>query len=85
MSSPKRDPESHNPPTADDLAGVPVCREEGIDTIDVRGSSSVQPRGIPPLPLPPGPPTANDLAGVPVTAEGEEDLTVRPWKPRQKA
>jgi hypothetical protein len=84
MSSPNRDLNLHQP-TPDDLAGAPVCREEGIDTIDVRGSSSIPPRAAPPPPLAQGPPTANDLAGAPVTAEGEEDLTVRPWRPRKKA
>jgi hypothetical protein len=28
-------------------------------------------------------PTADDLAGIPVTADGPEDLTVRPAKPRK--
>jgi hypothetical protein len=84
MSSPKSDSSLPHQPTPNDLAGAPVCKEEGVDTIDVRGLRKVNGRGAPPTPLPPGPPTADKLAGVPVTAEGEEDLTVRPAKPRQK-
>jgi hypothetical protein len=88
MSTPK--PNSHLPeePTADDLAGTPVSREEGHPPIRLRGSGRVEGRGraeqgggAPVAPSPPGSPTADDLAGIPVAAEGEEDLTVRPRKP----
>ncbi len=72
-------PESHRngKPTADDLAGIPVCLEEDQPTIRIRPPADT------PLAGPaPKSPTADDLAGIPVTAEGPEDLTVRPRQPR---
>jgi hypothetical protein len=90
MSTPKPHAPRHDQPTPDDLAGVPVCQEEDQPPIrvrksrgpKVRGRGSKRSRGATPAPAPPGPPTADDLAGIPVLAEGEEDLTIRPWKPR---
>jgi len=74
-------PESPRPgkPTADDLAGIPVCVEENGPTI--RGRKSPHTSPSPPAP---GAPTADDLAGIPVTAEGPEDLTIRPRRSRPK-
>jgi hypothetical protein len=86
MSTPKPDPNRKKQPTADDLAGTPVCKEEDQPTMRVRGSGGVRVRGrgAPAAPLPAGPPTADDLAGIPVCAEGEEDLTVRPRERRRQ-
>jgi hypothetical protein len=82
MSTPKPDSPLHDKPTPDDLAGTPVCQEEDTPTLRVRGSRRTRGRGAPPASSPQSPPTADDLAGIPVSAEGEEDLTVRPRKPR---
>jgi hypothetical protein len=73
MSTPSSESPRPEKPTADDLAGIPVCVEEDHPTIRVR-----EPSQIPPFPFAQGPPTADDLAGIPVTVEGPEDLTRRP-------
>jgi hypothetical protein len=75
-------PESPYPgkPTADDLAGTPVCVEENGPMVHGRKSPSTT--AITPAQ---GAPLADDLAGVPVCAEGFEDLTVRPQRPRPQA
>jgi hypothetical protein len=92
MSTPKPGPNLKKQPTADDLAGTPVCREEDQPTIRVRGSRGTRGRGRggkgvrgahPALPVQ-APPTADDLAGIPVSAEGEEDVAVRPRKRDQQ-
>ena len=90
MSTTTPDSHGHDKPTPDDLAGTPVCKEEDGPTIRVRGARGVgvrgrggkRVRGAPPAP-PQAPPTADDLAGIPVSAEGDEDVKVRPPKPRQ--
>jgi len=79
MSTPTPESPLVGQPTPDDLAGTPVCREEGQPVIGVRGRNGKKVHGAPPAPLQ-APPTADDLAGTPVCAEGEEDLTVRPHK-----
>jgi hypothetical protein len=83
MSTPPADTQSHNKPAPEDLAGTTVCKEEDNATSRVRGRGRKIVRGAPPAP-PQAPPTADDLAGTPVSAEGEEDLTVRPRKPKQR-
>jgi hypothetical protein len=91
MSTPKPDANLKKEPTADDLAGTPVCKEEDQPTIRVRGSLGVKARGrggkrvrgAPPAPPVQAPPTADDLAGIPVSVEGEEDVKARPRKPRR--
>jgi hypothetical protein len=88
MNTPRPNSPLPGRPTADDLAGTPVCQEEANPTIRVRGSGGVKGpgrrgkrvRGGSPLASSPLPTTA-DLAGIPVSAEGEEDLTVRPRTP----
>jgi hypothetical protein len=92
MSTPKADSRRLDKPTPDDLAGTPVCMEEDRPTIRVLGARGVRVRGrggksIRGAPLAqssPTRPTADDLAGISVSAEGEEDLTVRPRKPRRQ-
>ena len=82
-------PESSSPdrPTPEDLTGVPACIEEDHPTIRLLGPQAVRTRGGTD-----GPdgrrtmdrtPTVDDLAGIPVCAEGDEDLTVRPRKPKK--
>jgi hypothetical protein len=88
MSTPVPDPHGHDKPAPDDLAGIPVCKEEDNPTIRARGARGVRVRGrggkrvrgAPPAPSQ-APPTADDLAGIPVSAEGDEDVKVRPRKP----
>ena len=66
---------SSQPPTPDDMAGIPVP-VEGVEDVSVRP----KPAGsLPPgcAGRPAGPPTPDDLAGIPVCVEGKEDLTVR--------
>jgi hypothetical protein len=77
MSTAKGDSNRRKKPTADDLAGVPVCIEGDNPTLFSRKKSGRGPFVVPPLTRTP---TADDLAGVPVCAEGEEDLTRRPRK-----
>jgi hypothetical protein len=79
MSTPSSETPRPKKPTADDLAGIPVCLEEDHPTIRVR-----EPSQIPPLQPAQSPPTADDLAGIPVCAEAEEDLTVRPRRVHPK-
>ena len=74
-------PQSPRPvdPKPDDLAGTPACQEENNPTIRVRGlkdGNTVSPQSTSATP------TADDLAGIPVTAEGDEDLTIRPRRSR---
>jgi hypothetical protein len=90
MSTPRPDSHLHGQPTPDDLAGIPVSKEEAQPAIRVRGTSGVKVRGgggtvsgTPPQPS--EPPTADDLAGIPILSEGDEDLTIRARKPRQQA
>ncbi len=76
MSTPNTDPKLCKAPTADDLAGTPLSKEEDKPTINVpefRGNK-VRKRGGPEKALP----TVDDLAGIPVSVEADEDLTVRP-------
>jgi hypothetical protein len=89
MSNPLPGARGHDNPTPDDLAGIPVSIEEDRPAIraraprgaNVRGGGGTRAPGAPPAP-PQAPPTADDLAGTPVCAEGAEDVTVRPRKPR---
>jgi len=81
MSSAKGGSNPRKKPTADDLAGVPVCLEEDHPTLFSGKKSDRGPFVVAPLTRTP---TADDLAGVPVCAEGEEDLTRRPRKPRKQ-
>jgi hypothetical protein len=76
-------------PTPDDLAGIPVCHEEHGPTQGARkrrgGRNGPAPtRKRAPAPAASGPPTADDLAGIPVSADGEENPTTRPRKPRRR-
>jgi hypothetical protein len=89
MSTATPDSQGHEQPTPEDLAGIPVCKEEDNPTIRVRKSRGVRVRGYGgkrvrgASPAPPqAPPTADDLAGTPASAEGEEDVKIRPRKPR---
>jgi hypothetical protein len=63
-------PETPRPrkPSADDLAGIPVCLEEDHPTIRVRDASQ-----LPPVQPPQRPPTADELAGIPVCVEEKEE------------
>lgn len=93
MSSPV--PESRSPhyekPEPEDLSGIPVCFEEHNPTVVAQGRQGEQPVGRPEIEARGAfrrsrgnrPPTADDLAGIPVCAEGDEDLTVRPRKPKK--
>jgi hypothetical protein len=88
MSSAIPDPPLVPGPTPDDLAGIPVSQEEDQRAARIRGlkPASGRPRGVlrvrgkPRAKRTAGLPTADDLAGIPVTADGREDLTVRPRK-----
>lgn len=89
MKTPKPNSSRLDPPSPDDLAGIPVSKEEGNNATRPREGRGAKVRGrgrkstgnSPPPPLPQGPPTADDLAGIPISAEGEEHLTARPRKP----
>jgi hypothetical protein len=91
MSTPDAESRGANRPTPDELAGIPVCLEEDdpmvlvLEPRDVNCGPRAGLRLPAAAPLPPAGyrPTADDLAGIPVSAEGAEDLTVRPWKRRQ--
>jgi hypothetical protein len=83
MSASLPEPFDGRRPSPDNLAGIPACKEESLavtiretgvekEKTDVSAASS---RVVP---------TADQLAGVPITADGKEDLTVRPRKPRKK-
>jgi hypothetical protein len=88
MSAPKPDRRGPEQPTADDLAGIPVAKEEKNPAMRLRGGRArgrggIKVRGTPPA-SPPGPPSADDLAGIPVSAEGNEEVMARPRKPRRR-
>src|SRR5262249_50772549 len=91
MSTSSSDFERHDPPTPDDLAGTPVCKEDDDSTTRVRGArgakargrSGKRTRGAPPAPVPQGPPTADELAGVPVSVEDEGPPRTGSRKPRR--
>jgi len=88
MSTSPPGSDGHDQPGPSDLAGIPECHEEDHPTIRVRGAGSVRPRGrggkrvrgASQAPLQASP-TADDLAGMPVSAEGDEEVKVRPQKP----
>ena len=77
---------SHDRPTPQDLTGVPACIEEDHPTVRLRGPQAGRIHGS--VGGPHGrrtterTPTVDDLAGIPVCVEGDEDLTVRPRKPK---
>jgi hypothetical protein len=82
MNTPTPESPLHVKPKPDDLAGTPVCQEENNPTIHVRrGVRAGNALSTQPTPVPP---TADDLAGIPVSAEGKEDLSIRPRQPRQQ-
>jgi hypothetical protein len=91
MSTTTPDSHGQDKPAPHDLAGTPVCKEEDNPTIRarrargvrVRGRGGKRARGAPPAPPQP-PPTADDLAGIPVSAEGDEEVKVRPRKPHRQ-
>jgi hypothetical protein len=88
MSAPTPDSKRSDKPTPDDLAGIPICKEEmkAATRLDSSVGGGMTRHGEEhdsnEPPAPPGRPTADDLAGIPVSAEGEEDLTIRPRKTR---
>jgi hypothetical protein len=75
MSAPTPDRPDHNKPTPEDLAGIPVCLEEGPTTrVEMSSGARVgggRDCGGPPEPFQ-GPPTADDLAGTPACFGDEE-------------
>jgi hypothetical protein len=88
MSASRPNRRDHDKPTPDDLAGIPVSKEEDNPIIRVRGGRSrgrggKKVRGAAPA-SPPAPPSADDLAGIPVSAEGDEQVMVRPRKPHRR-
>jgi hypothetical protein len=92
MNTPGPASPGRNRPTPDDLAGIPGCFEEDrgaapvLESKDANAGTHRARRHPPAAPFPPlgRQPTADDLAGVPVSAQGVEDLTVRPRKPRDR-
>jgi len=76
----KKNPIHGKKPTADDLAGVPLCKEEAgkVRTDNAHGAHVAAPSAA-------HPPSADDLAGVPISVEGNEDLRVRPRNGRHLA
>ena len=72
-------------PEPEDLAGIPVCKEEDgfasrVGAARGSGASTVRPTS-PDVPL--TLPTADDLAGIPVSVEGNEIVEARPRRPHR--
>ena len=81
---------SQDKPTPQNLTGTPACIEEDHPTIRLHGPQA--PNAANARGGTGGPserrtvertPTVDDLAGIPVCAEGDEDLTIRPRKPKK--
>jgi hypothetical protein len=90
MSKPVSNSPHFDDPTADDLAGVPLCLDEDQPSLRVRGSKPPEAirtrgsvRGASAHGIEAHAPTDEDLAGIPIFAEGDEDLMVRPRKPNK--
>jgi hypothetical protein len=67
MSNEPTQPNNNSQPTADDLAGIPVCIDVPEDLTFRPRRSSIRPR---PIPVYDGrKPTADDLGGIPVCIE----------------
>jgi hypothetical protein len=83
MSSRKSD-SKHDNPTPDDLAGIPVCREETSSPGRARATTRTAERGVRARASSSSPkPTPDDLAGICVSGTGKEDVAVRPGKKRR--
>ena len=90
MSTPSSRSPRNDGPAPEDLAGVPACFEDDQPEVRLGGSQprkGVRTRGA--IVESSGSqkkkmtPSADDLAGIPVSAEGDEDLTARRWKPKK--
>jgi hypothetical protein len=91
MSNSMPAPRHQKKPTADELAGTPVCKAEENNPVRTRGTAAIKARGprgkqVADAPTPPTEtrPTADELAGIPVSHEGEEEIGVRPRKSRRR-
>jgi hypothetical protein len=85
MTIPNPRPPRRGEPTPDDLAGIPVSRDDRNAIIRVRGprakskpmtGTKAGPAKHKAAPAPRRP-TADDLAGIPVTASDDDAVTIR--------
>jgi hypothetical protein len=92
MSSVPPNAPLQNEPTPDNLVGIPACREEEQPSLHERGrgdrvrkNGGKKRRNGTVVPLVQRQPTPDELAGIPVSAEANEELTVRPRRPRRQS